>query len=138
VGLDLLARRLGEQRLGELAPAVVALAESGDVRAGELVGRLSDELSLLGFQVLRDLSLTDVPVEVVLGGGMLASGRSGLTDAVETKLRALAPFARPVLAELPPVVGAAGDALTLAGADKGARERLRAAARGSVAISSAP
>jgi N-acetylglucosamine kinase-like BadF-type ATPase len=117
-------RRLPAQRLGELAPAVVATAEAGDAVARSLIERLAEEIVLLAARALADLGLEDA--EVVLGGGMLAPGRGLLHDLVVAGLAVRAPAARPVVAVAPPVVGAVLVALEAAGAPAEARRRLRA------------
>jgi N-acetylglucosamine kinase-like BadF-type ATPase len=117
-------RRVREQRLGELAPAVVAAAEQGDDVARRLVERLAGEIALLASKALRDLGLGEA--DVVLGGGMLRRGRGLLHDEVVSRL---GERVRPVVAVDPPVVGAALVALEAAGAPPDAAERLRAAFR---------
>lgn len=123
-------RRIGEQRLGELAPAVVRAAEAGDAVAHALVDRLAAEIALLARRALRDLDLADAPADVVLGGGMLQHGHGLLYDGIVARLREHAPRATTVVATDPPVVGAALVALDAAGAEEEAKRRLRAAIRG--------
>lgn len=116
--------RLPAQRLGELAPAVLAAAEAGDAVALALAERLAGEVALAARRALRDLELAEA--DVVLGGGMLA-GSPFLVSLVAARLPA---GARPVVCSEPPVVGAALAALDAAGAPIEARERLRREARG--------
>jgi N-acetylglucosamine kinase-like BadF-type ATPase len=117
-------RRIREQRLGELAPAVVAAAESGDAVARRLVERLAEEIALLAAKALRQLGLGEA--DVVLGGGMLRRGAGLLHDEVVSRLPE---GARPVVAVDPPVVGAALAALEAVGASADAGARLRNAFR---------
>jgi N-acetylglucosamine kinase-like BadF-type ATPase len=125
--------RVSERRLGELAPAVVAAAAADEVAAG-LVQRVAGEVVLLAWKALRDLDLLERPVDVVLGGGMLRGGVGPLHDAVVAGLAARAPYARPLVAEEAPVLGAALAALDAVGAPADAGRRLRAAfADGAVA-----
>jgi N-acetylglucosamine kinase-like BadF-type ATPase len=118
-------RRVPQQRLGELAPAVVAAAEL-DAVAGRLIERLARELALLADRALRDLELTRA--DVVLGGGMLRGG-GRLVELVAAQLSGLAPGARVLVPSAPPVLGATLAALEAAGASPDARMRLRAAFR---------
>jgi N-acetylglucosamine kinase-like BadF-type ATPase len=119
-GIDVHYRRLPQQRLGELAPLVVAAAERGDDVARELVERLAGEIVLLVERAVRDLGLTEL--DVVLGGGMLRGGEGLLWDTV---VAGLPDGARPVALRDPPVVGAALAALDAAGASEAAKARLR-------------
>jgi N-acetylglucosamine kinase-like BadF-type ATPase len=117
--------RLSAQRLGELAPAVVAAAESGDRVPRQLVERLADEVVLMATRAVADLGL--VSALVLLGGGMLRGGKGLLYDEVLARLAARAPDAKPVPVTAPPVLGAALDALDAAGAPPAAAARLREA-----------
>jgi N-acetylglucosamine kinase-like BadF-type ATPase len=120
VGEELHYRRLSFQRLGELAPAVVAAVGAGDAVARGLVERLAQEIALLAARALRDLELEEA--DVVLGGGMLRPGSGPLHDEVVARLPA---GARPVVAADPPALGAALAALDAVGAGADAGERLR-------------
>jgi N-acetylglucosamine kinase-like BadF-type ATPase len=125
VGIGFHYRRLPPARIGELAPLVLAAAESGDEVAQELVGRLVEEIVLLATRALRDLDVTQA--DVVLGGGMLRSGAGAFYDAVVARLP---DGVRAVPLRDPPAVGAALAALDAAGASEGAKDRLRAELRG--------
>jgi N-acetylglucosamine kinase-like BadF-type ATPase len=129
LGEDVHYRRVRYQRLGELAPAVVAAAAGGDAVARRLVERLAEEVALLAEKALRDLGLLDRPTDVVLGGGMLRHGSGLLHDEVVARLAAHSPAARPVVAADAPVIGAALAALDAVGASDTARQRLRSAVR---------
>jgi N-acetylglucosamine kinase-like BadF-type ATPase len=120
-------RRIPVTRLGELAPAVVAAAADGDEVARTLVERLAEEVVLMAARALADLGVESA--DVVLGGGMLRGGSGLLFDEVVERLARVAPHARPVAAEQPPVVGAALVALEAAGASPDAAQALRAAFR---------
>ena len=117
--------RIPPQRLGELAPAVVAAAEAGDPVARRLVDRLAEEVVLMAVRALADLGLAGATI--LLGGGMLRGGAGLLYDEVVARLAARAPAARPIAVTAPPVLGAALDALDAAGAPPAAVARLRAA-----------
>ena len=127
VGEAVRYRRLPAERLGELAPAVVAAAEAGDAIARRLVERLADEVVLMATRALADLGLTESTTPVLLGGGMLRSGTGLLYDEVLARLAERAPNAEPVPVTAPPVLGAALDALHAAGAPPEAAARLREA-----------
>jgi N-acetylglucosamine kinase-like BadF-type ATPase len=119
--------RLGSERLGELAPEVLAAAEAGDVVAGRLVERLAEEVVLAALRALRDLELERA--DVVLGGGLLQRGEGILHEQIVAWLAQRAPGTRPVVASEPPVLGAGLEALDVAGASAEAGRRLRAAFR---------
>jgi N-acetylglucosamine kinase-like BadF-type ATPase len=126
VGLGIHFGEIAEERLGELAPVLFAVAAGGDEVAGRLVERQADEVSALATVVLRRLDLLNAPVEVVLGGGVLAARHTQLMTAVEDRFARLAPLAKLVVVDAPPVLGAALLGLDAAGAAPGAYERLRA------------
>jgi len=113
-------RRMRDMRLGELAPAVVELAATGDAVARRLAERLAGEIALLAGKALRDLGLVDA--DVVLGGGMLRGGL--LVDLVAARLP---DGARPVVYAGSPIAGAVLAALDLAGASAEAKARIREA-----------
>lgn len=129
VGEDMHYGRVRRQRLGELAPKVVAAAEAGDAVARCLLERLAEEIVLLAVKALRDLDLLEREADVVLGGGMLRRGSGPLHEEVVARLGERAPAAHAVVAADPPVLGAAFAALDAAGASDAAHERLRAALR---------
>ncbi|RJL35398.1 N-acetylglucosamine kinase [Bailinhaonella thermotolerans] len=123
------AIHLGElprERLHELAPRVLALARH-DPAARALAGRLAEEIALLGSAALRRLGLLDAPAEVVLGGGVLTARDPLLMAAIESRYAARAPRASLVIADAPPVVGAALLGLDHLAAPPEAAARLRAA-----------
>ena len=120
VGIDVHYRRLREQRLGELAPLVVASADAGDEAAIGLIERLANEIVLLVRRALRDLELSEA--DVVLGGGMFQGPPGRLLERVADLLPA---GVHTVVLEEPPVLGAALAALDLAGAGEDAYARLR-------------
>ena len=127
VGEAVRYRRIPVARLGELAPHVVRAAEEGDAVARRLVDRLAGEVVLMATRALADLGLTERPVRVLLGGGMLRSGTGLLYDEAVAGLARAAQYARPTPVAEPPALGAALDALDAAGAPPEAAGRLRAA-----------
>ncbi len=116
--------RIAERRVIELAPVVLAEAADDPV-AASIVGRLAEEVVALARTALARLDLTQEPVDVVLGGGLLQAGNHGLFAEIEAGLRALGPGISVRVADSPPIVGAALLGLDELGAGAGARRRLR-------------
>ncbi|MFI0409019.1 N-acetylglucosamine kinase [Actinomadura sp. 3N508] len=129
VGLGIHLGEFDEGRLTALAPVLFDVAEAGDEVAREVVERLADEVAVLGSVALRRLDLLAEPADVVLGGGVLAARRPLLMDAVAARYAELAPHARLLVPEDPPLLGAALLALDHVTAPPAAHERLRAAFR---------
>ncbi|GAA4848744.1 BadF/BadG/BcrA/BcrD ATPase family protein [Luteimicrobium xylanilyticum] len=121
--------RIEHDDLTSLAPVVLAAAREGDPVARSIVDRLGDEIGLLARVALERLDLHDVPVPVVLGGGVLAAEDPGLLARVHDFLAPAFPRAALVPTRERPIVGAA--VLTLA--DAGARPEAIARARAQVA-----
>ena len=118
------AGRIEQRRVIELAPLV--LAESADdAVAAEIVGRLAAEVVALARVALTRLDLTNEPVEVVLGGGVLQDVDGDLLGAITSGLQEVAPavVVRPTAA--PAIVGAALLGLDQLGATADAQARLR-------------
>ncbi|MEQ4722609.1 hypothetical protein [Nonomuraea sp. B19D2] len=118
--------RLAEERLHELSPGVLAVAADGDAVARSLVERQAEEVTVLAEVCLRRLGLLETPAEVVLGGGMLTARDPLLMSLLDAAFAVRAPRAKLVLADVPPVVGAALLGLEHLGAAEAARTRLRA------------
>ena len=117
--------RITMRRVIELAPVV--FDEAGrDPVAESIVEHLAEEVVILVRVALERLGLTDAPVEVVLGGGLMQSGDSRLIGAVQAGLKNVAPAASAHVTSSPPVVGAALLALDELGADPDAQARARA------------
>jgi N-acetylglucosamine kinase-like BadF-type ATPase len=112
--------------LGELAPAVLALAGAGDDVATALVRRQAGEICAMALTVMRRLGLTTLPTPVVLGGGVLAARDPMLTAGVIEGIRDGAPHAAVRITDVPPVAGAALLGLDHLGAGPEAERRLRA------------
>jgi N-acetylglucosamine kinase-like BadF-type ATPase len=119
--------RIAPGLLGEIAPAVVDAAAAGDAVARRLVDRLAEEVVLMATRALSDLGLAEQPATVLLGGGMLRSGKGLLYEEALARLADRASHATPVPVTAAPVLGAALDALDAAGAPPVATARLRAA-----------
>jgi N-acetylglucosamine kinase-like BadF-type ATPase len=117
--------RLDEARLHELTPGVFALAAQDDPIARSLVERQAEEVTALAEVCLRRLDLLETPTEVVLGGGILRARDPLLTALLDTLFAVRAPRAKLVVADIPPVVGAALNGLDHLGASDAAKARLR-------------
>ncbi|MDH2430527.1 BadF/BadG/BcrA/BcrD ATPase family protein [Sphaerisporangium sp. TRM90804] len=120
------------ERLHALVPALLATAADGDAVARSLVERQAEEVALMGVVALRRLRLVESSCEVVLGGGVLTARHPLLTSLVEKRYAELAPHAELVIADVPPVVGAALLGLDHLGAGPAATARLRATFAGAV------
>jgi N-acetylglucosamine kinase-like BadF-type ATPase len=94
-------------RLHELSPVVFRVADAGDLVATALIQRQAEEVVTMAVTCLTRLELVDVPLQVVLGGGVLSAGHPMLVDRVTALLAARAPYAEPVVLRVPPVHGAA-------------------------------
>ena len=70
----------------ELAPLVLAEA-ADDAVAAEIVQRLASEVVALARVALTRLDLTEEPVEVLLGGGVLQDVDGDLLAAIDAGLR---------------------------------------------------
>jgi N-acetylglucosamine kinase-like BadF-type ATPase len=116
--------RIPQKRLGELPRAVFAEAGQDEVAAA-IVQRLADEVVALARVALERLDLTEEPVEVLLGGGLLRPGNGTLESAIETGLQEVGHAITVRNTESPPIVGAALLGLDELGADAQAQERAR-------------
>ncbi|MEU9844763.1 BadF/BadG/BcrA/BcrD ATPase family protein [Actinomadura sp. NPDC048032] len=129
VGLALHLGEIEQGRLTSLAPVLLDIAEAGDPVARGVVLRLAEEVAILGSVALRRLDLLDAPADVVLGGGVLAARRPLLMEAVADRYADLAPRARLLVPEDPPLLGAALLALDHVAAPPSAHAALRTAFR---------
>jgi N-acetylglucosamine kinase-like BadF-type ATPase len=107
VTLALYRHRIAGARLRELAPVVFATAAAGDEIAAGIVDRLADEIAAFAIAAIRRTSTVRSEVEVVLAGGLIRSGDPRLLARVERLVRAVAPRARIVVLDRPPILGAA-------------------------------
>jgi N-acetylglucosamine kinase-like BadF-type ATPase len=100
--------RLDPVRLNEIVTLLFDVAADGDEVAGWIVRQQADEIVALVMSTLRRLDLVDSDVDVVLGGGILASDDPLLMVPITEALRVAAPRAHLLLLrDDPPVVGAA-------------------------------
>jgi N-acetylglucosamine kinase-like BadF-type ATPase len=105
--------RIPEEGIGQLAPVVFAAAGGGDPVARAIVDRLADELATMAVALARRTSMTRLPVEVVLAGGVFRTTDGPFFDRIEAGIRTVIRAARLVRLDVPPVAGAA-----LAGLDR--------------------
>jgi len=135
VMLAMYEQRVDERRRSELAPVVFREAEAGDEVAQEIVNRLAAELVGMGSALIRRLRLTRRDVDVVLAGGVFRATYGPFYQALEAGIRNVAPRARLVRPELPPVAGAALLALDrLAPSGRVDEEAARRLAEGFAAV----
>lgn len=99
--------RIEHGRIGELSPVVFAAAMEDDAAARAIVDRLADEVVTMAGAMLRRLRLTRLDPEIVLGGGVFRTLDAGFRARIEAGVVAIAPKARLVRSEAPPVAGAA-------------------------------
>ncbi|GAA2371736.1 N-acetylglucosamine kinase [Nonomuraea africana] len=125
VALGLHFGELEQASLHGLTPGLFAVAAAGDPIARSLVERMAEEIVLLAEVCLRRLGLTETPTEVVLGGGVLRARDPLLSALLDERFTARAPQAKLVVADLPPIVGAALSGLDRMGAGEAAKARLR-------------
>jgi N-acetylglucosamine kinase-like BadF-type ATPase len=116
--------RIAMRRVIELAPVVFTEAARDRVAAG-IVDHLAEEVVTLVRVALERLGMTDAPVDVVLGGGLMQSGDARLIRAVQAGLEEVAPAATAQVTSSPPVVGAALLALDELEAEPDAQARAR-------------
>jgi N-acetylglucosamine kinase-like BadF-type ATPase len=116
--------RIEQRRVIELAPLVLAEA-ADDAVAAEIVQHLAAEVVALARVALTRLDLTQDPVEVLLGGGVLQDVDGDLLAAIDAGLREVAPkvTVRPTASAA--IVGAALLGLDELGAGAEAQARLR-------------
>ena len=124
LALALLRGQVATRDVGGLAPLVFEAAV-GDAVAGEIVDRLAAEVVTMARAALTRLDLTEEPVDVVLGGGLLRSGNVRLLDGVRAGMCEVGPALSVHLSASPPVVGSALLGLDELGADAEAHERVR-------------
>ncbi|MEU0572008.1 BadF/BadG/BcrA/BcrD ATPase family protein [Nonomuraea sp. NPDC005983] len=117
---------LDADRLHELTPGVFAAAADGDAVALSLVERQAEEVTVLAEVCLRRLNLLETPTEVVLGGGILTARDPLLTPLLDSAFADRAPRAKLIVADVPPIIGAALNGLEHLGATEAAKARLRA------------
>lgn len=111
-------------RIGELA-RVVYRAAGDDPVAAAIVEHLSEEVTAFAVAALRRLELEHEDVDVVLGGGLLRTAPAFAIEDIAQRVFAAAPGAKVLLAESPPIVGAALLGLDALGVDGAVATRAR-------------
>jgi N-acetylglucosamine kinase-like BadF-type ATPase len=118
------AGRIDQRRVVELAPLVLDEA-ADDAVAAEIVQRLASEVIALARVALTRLDLTEEPVEVLLGGGVLQDADGDLLAAIAAGLKKAAPAVTVRPTASPAIVGAALLGLDQLDAGAEAQARLR-------------
>jgi len=98
--------RIPENRVNDLAPLVFAEAASGDAVARSIIDRLADELAAMANSLIRRLHMTRLDVEVVLAGGVFRNDDADFYKRLNTGIARVAPHARTIKLDAPPVAGA--------------------------------
>lgn len=98
--------RLSSRTIAHLTPLLFEAARAGDAVARADVGRQAEEIVTMAATALRRLDLLGAPVQIVLGGGVLAAAEPLLLDPVRSGLAAVAPRSTVHLVMVPPIVGA--------------------------------
>jgi N-acetylglucosamine kinase-like BadF-type ATPase len=117
-------QKITRRRVIEL-PRLVFAEAADDAVAAAIVSRLADEVVALARAALTRLELTEEPVEVVLGGGLLQAADGPLSVKIAAGLAAVGPQITVRPAASAPVVGAALLGLDELAATPEAQERLR-------------
>jgi N-acetylglucosamine kinase-like BadF-type ATPase len=99
--------RVSHRRIGELSPVVFGAAMDGDAAARAIIDRLADEIVAMAGAMIRRLHVTRLDTDVVLGGGVFRTPDAVFRSRIEAGVQALAPRARLVRSNAPPVAGAA-------------------------------
>ncbi len=111
--------------LPSAAPLVLREAEAGDAACRAIVRRAGEAIGESAAVVARRLGLHHQQFDMVLAGGLFSSRNHLLETTLAGILQRVAPRAAPVHLTCKPVVGAALEALDLAGVDPGPEERDR-------------
>ena len=121
-----------QRKLGSHAPAVIALADDGDVVAQGVLEAFSDELCACVAAAMKKMGILELGCDIVLAGSVFKGRVNGLTCMVAEKLARSARNASIVNAAYEPVVGACimGMAQTAGGfGERMARNAAASAAR---------
>jgi N-acetylglucosamine kinase-like BadF-type ATPase len=119
--------RVSEDRLAELAPVVFRAAIAGDAVARSIVDRQADEVVIMVETTIRNLRMTNLDPDVVMGGGIFRNKDPRFFRRIREGIADACPRARVTVLTQPPVVGAALLGLDRLGATRAAKARARAA-----------
>ncbi len=119
--------RFDEDRLLDLAPDVFAAAGEGDAVARAILERLADEVVTMAAAALRRLHLLRRQPSLVLAGSVFRADNWPFHDRIRDGVTRIAPGAKIVRLDAPPVLGAAFLALDLL--DRADREIAAATVR---------
>ena len=119
--------RLPERRVIELPPLVFKAAGKGDPVSTGIVEHQADEVVAMACTAIRRLGMTALDPDVVLGGGIFRNNLVWFHERMQRGIQEVAPRARVVRLEAPPVVGAALMGLDRLGAGGAAEARVREA-----------
>ncbi len=113
--------------VAETVRALMEEADRGDIAAREIVLRAGRELGGGAVTVIRRLGMEGEAFDVVLAGGLFRSATPLLLGALRETVQAVAPGARLVQLDVPPVVGGVLMAMDAAGLEvtDAIRENLR-------------
>ena len=125
-------RQIPEPQVFAFGPVVFAAADDGDAVAAGVVRHLGDQVVDYVRALCVRMDVGENAVEVILGGAALQSGNATLRSWIEQQAVRVAPGAQIRVLDVPPVAGALASALELAGADRAAVDRARAALRNAV------
>jgi N-acetylglucosamine kinase-like BadF-type ATPase len=109
--------RASAAELPRAAPVVTRIARQGDPVASEIVTEQGRRLAFYAQLAARHAGLCQAvtAIPVVMAGSVLMANESVVATALEAHLRRIMPVADPRRAVMPPVAGAALDALAEAG-----------------------
>jgi N-acetylglucosamine kinase-like BadF-type ATPase len=91
--------------VADVVQALMEEADGGDGPAREILLRAGRELGGGAVVVIRRLGMEDEEFDLVLAGGLFRSASPLLLDTLRGTVQAVAPGARPVRLDVPPVVG---------------------------------
>lgn len=101
--------------VADVVQALMEEADGGDSAAREIVLRAGRELGRGAIVVIRRLGMEETEFDLVLAGGLFRSATSLLLDTLYQTVRAVAPGARLVRRNVPPLVGGVLLAMDAAG-----------------------
>ena len=111
-------RRIARERLLDIVPMILVLADRGDAVAARIIEWQAEEIVTQAVTTISRLERTGHPIPVVIGGGVIGSGNRRLLSLIECGLARRAPRAALTVVSDPPIVGAVLLALEAAGADR--------------------